>query len=37
MLCYFSQKKLTVKYLGLNFKDLVVEENTEVNYLIFNI
>ncbi|CAH1725990.1 unnamed protein product [Aphis gossypii] len=24
-----TQNKLTVKYLGLNFKDLVVEENTE--------
>lgn len=29
-LCDFSNIKLTVKYLGLNFKDLVVEDHTEV-------
>lgn len=30
MLNDFSETKLTVKYLGLNFNDLVVEDNTEV-------
>lgn len=26
----FSQNKLIVKYLGFNFKELVVEESSEV-------
>lgn len=30
MLTDFSTNEFTVKYLGLNFKDLVIEDNTEV-------
>lgn len=33
---YFSKNNLTVKYLGMNFNDLVVENDTEVIIKLFN-